>query len=51
MENILKKRISRKKFLKSCGILFIGSLIGLKSLEFFKKDESKNSYGNGKYGG
>ena len=52
MENLLKKRVTRKTFLKSCALIIAAIVAGLGVFGFFKKGEgSGRSYGLGRYGG
>lgn len=52
MEEILKKRISRRDFLKTCIALTTAGLVSLAGLNVFKKSEDKEiNYGHGSYGG
>ena len=50
--DILKKRVTRKDFLKTIGLIVLASLVSFKSFNIFnKKPIRKTDYGLGTYGG
>ena len=51
MEEVLKKKISRKNFIKACAMLAAAGLFSFSNLSLFKKkDKATNGYGSGPYG-
>lgn len=50
MENLLKKKVSRKEFLKICGVLALTGIFSLSNLNLLKSKTKKEGYGSGKYG-